>query len=964
MATLQQVMNKVTIADTFTAGEKAKIKNVIKKVFNDSATGKAMYSKLVDNNETLKIQDVDGKFRAFKATNRVQIDFDFIDNLGMINQNGNAVPLTFLRAFTHEVVHAIDNISDIGRGLFSPDFNYTGPTVAKTNKIMGELGQSDMRVSYTGVGLLGPNPALAGLLMLDKDLPYTDGDPIDIAVTTRDRFLDTSVNTAPTRDLLIASGNGNSKILSGGGKDYLYGRGGRDTLDGGSHSDLLVGGRGNDTIKGGAGTGDTAVFSGPCSQYKIVQNANGTVTVEHTGGSRADGKDFLRGVEKARFGDEVVHLDGDIISCNPTDFVFLQDLSGSFIDDLPVMQTAIRPTINEIGGSLNNVRYAAATLLDAGVYQSVVSATANGNAIVNAYKGFSASGDESEAQLGALIQAAQGVGLGLRANSQRVIMVATDEPYALNSSPDFATIAKVKTALTANNAVPIFAVTPSQVSNYKSLVNQLGTGIVVPLSTNSNNFADTVRLAIALLTGEATKVGDSNANTLNGTADDDAIFGSMGNDTLSGLDGDDKLDGGSGNDSLFGGGGSDTLVGGIGDDKLFGGGGNDILIGGAGNDTLDGGANRDTADFSNASATTVDLRVTGAQATGQGLDTFRNIENVIGSNGNDKITGNALRNELVGGNGNDTLKGGIGADLLLGGADQDQLFGGPGRDTLKGGSGADKMTGGDGNDEFHVKQAGDKVFEASGGGNDLVISSRSFTLPAHVEDLDLIGGNLNGTGNATGNEINGTKGKNKLIGLGGKDQLFGDAGNDTLIGGLGDDKIFGQAGDDTAIYKGSTAFRVDLRKTGGQATGQGNDTLGGVEHVTTGGGGDRLYGNTSNNKLTGNGGKDLLNGFGGKDTLLGGAGNDRILGGKMDDTLNGGANNDTLRGDQGSDSLIGGAGIDVGIYFGNKTRYTVTKFGGDKYKIVDTTGGLGTDTLDGVEKVKIGGTTFDIDSLL
>ena len=68
----------------------------------------------------------------------------------------------------------------------------------------------------------------------------------------------------------------------------------------------------------------------------------------------------------------------------------------------------------------------------------------------------------------------------------------------------------------------------------------------------------------------------------------------------------------------------------------------------------------------------------------------------------------------------------------------------------------------------------------TGGGNDTVESSSSYTLNAHVEDLTLTGsGNTNGTGNDLWNVIKGNAGNNILDGGSGKDTMQGGAGNDT-----------------------------------------------------------------------------------------------------------------------------------------------------------------------------------------
>ncbi len=170
-------------------------------------------------------------------------------------------------------------------------------------------------------------------------------------------------------------------------------------------------------------------------------------------------------------------------------------------------------------------------------------------------------------------------------------------------------------------------------------------------------------------------------------------------------------EGSSENDYLRGGGGNDTLLGGA---------GNDTLKGGAGNDVMDGGTGIDTVDFGGATQS-LSLTLNGANnatlfANGVASDTIRNIENIIGGNGNDTLTGDALANRLDGGAGDDVLSGGGGADTLIGGL---------GADTLNGGAGADFFVyrspneGGDTIQSFSV--AVDTIrISASGFGGELV----------------------------------------------------------------------------------------------------------------------------------------------------------------------------------------------------------------------------------------------------
>ena len=120
----------------------------------------------------------------------------------------------------------------------------------------------------------------------------------------------------------------------------------------------------------------------------------------------------------------------------------------------------------------------------------------------------------------------------------------------------------------------------------------------------------------------------------------------------------------------------------------------------------------------------------------------------------------------------------------------DNMHGNALNDTLDGGAGDDHMGGGAGSDVYIVDSTNDFVHEENGvvGGVDRVDSSATFTLTdVDIENLTLTGAlNINGTGNAVANTINGNSGNNTLRGLGGNDTMHGGDGNDTLDGGTGD----------------------------------------------------------------------------------------------------------------------------------------------------------------------------------
>ncbi|TPK41514.1 type I secretion C-terminal target domain-containing protein [Mesorhizobium sp. B2-5-4] len=128
------------------------------------------------------------------------------------------------------------------------------------------------------------------------------------------------------------------------------------------------------------------------------------------------------------------------------------------------------------------------------------------------------------------------------------------------------------------------------------------------------------------------------------------------------------------------------------------------------------------------------------------------VDNIIGSNFGDSLTGNGSANVLAGLDGNDTLNGAGGNDLLIGGSGNDILNGSDGNDTLVGGAGADTMTGGIGNDIF-VIGAGDSTPAIGGSGNagtisgydiitDFVAGTDKLTLPGGL--VAATAGNVNG----------------------------------------------------------------------------------------------------------------------------------------------------------------------------------------------------------------------------
>ncbi|WP_420860282.1 M10 family metallopeptidase [Marivivens marinus] len=361
------------------------------------------------------------------------------------------------------------------------------------------------------------------------------------------------------------------------------------------------------------------------------------------------------------------------------------------------------------------------------------------------------------------------------------------------------------------------------------------------------------------------------------------------------------------------------------------------------------------------------------------------IENAIGGNAADHITGNEGNNSLNGGAGNDTILGEDGDDTLIGGLGTDYLYGGADNDIFEGNGGDDTVYGGTGNDilvEALLSETSSE-FANGGDGTDTVVFTGFSTLDqllAAIEFVDLGGGQIavRETGN-TGNEIileafenigvgtsassilesdtianliaadafnpiEGTPGYDSLTGTSGADSVTLRAGSDYFDGGDGADSVDGGIGWDE-IHGGLGNDFIEGKDGYDQLYGDaGNDTLFGNN------GRDTVYGGDGDDTIDGGKNPDLLYGDADNDTISGKSGADTIYGGTGNDDLNGNAGTDTVYGDAGDDVIWGGishddlfGGLDNDSIYGQNGFDDL--FGGDGNDFLN--GGGGNDTLNG-----------------
>ncbi|MBW4617542.1 MAG: choice-of-anchor L domain-containing protein [Desmonostoc vinosum HA7617-LM4] len=581
------------------------------------------------------------------------------------------------------------------------------------------------------------------------------GDPTNKVNTSTEKIKIIGLDPAPGKEyqkvklIILSLGEGDDTFSSIGGVQapiQIKGGKGNDTITTGDGNDFLNGGAGNDILNGGGSKDNTADYSD--SPNGIVVNLSASVATNDGFGNQ----DLLQNIQNvvgSKFGDTITGTNeknvfqggkgNDTLKGLGGDDVLLGELGADDIDG-----GEGKDTITYIG-SLAPVYVNLST--SSVPFISPIDKTTVGLPPTNRGVGGEAAGDKLtsiENLQGSVhndILAASDIGGNVSGLGGDDILIAgpKDDIFNGDSGNDWVSYQR------SNAGVEVH--------------------LVLPDGNAGGGFAAGDKL-LSLRNQENVATQRNSIENLEGSKFQDVLEGDIGNNILRGL---------------------------AGNDLLFGNEGNDTLIGGADADVLDGGGSIDLADYSESlQGVTVKLLGVGAGGDAKG-DTFAKldsthatVENLLGSDFADNLTGDGGNNEINpglsnfgtdvvdGGDGNDRLvidysindKNGTGviggfsnfanptnsfsrgsgtnppiqdavsfknierlkvtatskADQIFGGADDDVILGGDGNDTIAGGRGNNLILGDDGND--FIKDQNDASLGFSGTpGNSFIILS-------------------------------------------------------------------------------------------------------------------------------------------------------------------------------------------------------------------------------------------------
>ena len=729
-------------------------------------------------------------------------------------------------------------------------YDSKGGLIKQNDDVDGAMG--DLSSSFQFIPEVDGTYYISAGAYTGNPVPDNDGD-YKVTVTAMEVDPTLGVPIPGTGNADKIRGTDKSEKIEGmGGDDSLFGFGGNDTLDGGPGNDLLVGGMGEDTLMGGADE-DTISYN--------VSPAG--VTINLTDGTARGGD---------ADGDTIVDMGGDQV----------ENVIGSAHDDVLTGNRHMNKLWG-LGGNdeLNGLReddelYGGSgdDELDGGRGDDTLEGGIGADVLIG--------GDDDDTAS----YADSMMGVTVRLHNSRFM---GGDAYGDSFGKDVT----VEYTVTDED---------NEVTEHEAMLPDIEW-------LRGSAYADVL-------------AGDMRDNRIWGGDGDDMIYGGpspMGSDLtnadmLYGQGGADKIYGGAGGDTLDGGAGNDTLVGGAGDDTYYGGAGSDMIYadpddamingwimtppeddpdttGDGANESLESHRDNDPMAVDTVSYAMVDneqdegvtrtLNDPGvASPVVAGDTTILNVENIIGTQFVDTLTGNAGDNVIEGGDLGDTLVGGAGNDTVSYASSDDRV----------------RVELADDGAEFNPTRG-----HAS---QDTVSQFENVTGSAHDDELE---------GNNLANVLKGGAGDDELTGDGGADTVEGGAGADEMDGGVnrsdtnepGDTLSY--ASSDAAVTVNLTADNISL--SGGHAT---DDIIATIE-TDHDGDSDRTDGEDPTDEVE-------VSTF---ENVTGSMHDDRLTGDYRDNQLTGGAGDDTLRGAASDpedrttellirgDVLVGGPGADM-----------------------------------------------------
>jgi len=726
----------------------------------------------------------------------------------------------------------------------------------------------------------------------------------------------------------------------------IRGTSGNDVLNGTSGPNIFEGLAGNDTMSGGAGNDSYRIFRG--------DGADVITDFDSTPGNLdrlVYGADILPSeIQLSRSGSNLVlRRSGSTDQVTITNYLANDGATPNSIEEIRFLTD----------GTLWDVATVKSMLLNGTNGNDVITGYASGDVLSGLGGNDTLSGNAGDDTLDGgpgndFLQGGSGNDTYLLARGHGQDLVSDVDATAGNTDrivyADDIASADVQAARAGNDLVLKLNGSPDQITVSGYFVNDgANTSLIERVEFADDTVWDLATIKAMLITPT-----DGN-DEITGYATDDVLSGLAGNDTLRGAAGNDTLNGGAGNDFLYGEGGADLYLFARGDGQdtienasFDGAGTNDILA--FADDILPGditpsrsgrdlvlaiNGSTDHARILNyfSSGTSVVEQIRFANGTVWNEQTMLALlppPPIVGTDGNDILSGTPS-GELIRGlggddtlrglGGNDTFEGGPGEDIVQGGAENDTyLFGlgdgGPpsifilgddisdagGYDVLRFGSGITPT----GFDVIEQTDARGHMLVLKPAGTNAGVYIIGYFSTGHIEEIQFEDGTvwtdqtiapqLPRLGTAANENMTGTMIADLMYGFDGNDTINGSSGHDTIDGGGGADNLYGGFGNDILISGGADKASDNLYG------GPGDDVLIGQSYL------DHVYGEAGNDILFGTGGaKDLiwLEDELGKNAFIGGASVNDIWSGDQNDLIVGGTANDRIDGDRDRDGLRG-----------------------------------------------------------